>query len=162
MPWVVLAAAGLVIVALLRQVAVLRQRLRTRPASSDEADRQTREWYHTAMRFRMIFNHASHVMVLLAPDGTVLEANGACLTLAGVLQDEALGQRLWDVPSYGVAGLREALEQAVASKLRASFEAELPTREERPVRLRFGVTPVLDDRGCVEFVIVEGTALVRS
>lgn len=41
LPWVLLAAAGLVIVASRRQAAVLRQSLRVRPASSEEADRQT-------------------------------------------------------------------------------------------------------------------------
>jgi len=163
--WLVGAALVVIAALLLRSIALLR-RLRRRVKDDREVSVRVEErvgeatrWYHEAQRFRLVFNYSSNVIALLATNGTVLEANGLLLNLAGVGEDKVVGRRLWETPPYDLAGLPERVEEVAASRSRAGIEAELPAWDGRAVRMAFGLTPVLDDRGCVEYVIVEGAAL---
>ena len=49
-------------------------------------------------RFEAVFNQQFQFMAILAPDGTVLEANQTCFDATGFRRDQVLGKMFWETP----------------------------------------------------------------
>jgi PAS domain S-box-containing protein len=49
-------------------------------------------------RFKAVFNQQFQFMAILAPDGTVMEANNTCFEATGFEREGVLGRPLWDTP----------------------------------------------------------------
>ena len=59
------------------------------------AERALRE---AEARFKAVFNQQFQFMSILAPDGTVLEANDTCFRATGVEREQVLGRLFWQTP----------------------------------------------------------------
>ncbi len=109
---------------------------------------------------RAIFDSAFEFMGLLAPDGTLLEANRAALTFAGVTRDQVVGRKFWDTPWWGDAPeerdrVRQAVSDAAAGAF-VRFETQHVGADGRTATVDFSLTPVPDAAGRVVRLIPEG------
>jgi len=110
-------------------------------------------------RFEAIFNNTYQLTGLLQPDGTIIEANEAALSFAGVERDEVVGMPLWEAEWFqsgqqarGVA--REAVETARDGEL---FRDEIKIQgADGEAFVDFSVRPVTNDDGDITLLIPEG------
>src|SRR5262249_44510960 len=73
-------------------------------------------------RFRAIFDHTFEFMGLLAPDGTVLEANQTALDFIGYKREDVRGQKIWETPWFGLSPeTRARCRAALAEAARGQF-----------------------------------------
>ncbi len=109
-------------------------------------------------RFRAIFDAQFEVIVLLDPDGSIVDVNRAAWGLLGVRAEQVRGRALWDVASWqgeGAARLREAVQQAAdGSFVRYNTEVESP--HGRTTVLDVSIKPVYDGEEEVSLLIIEG------
>ncbi|BCR06325.1 hypothetical protein DESUT3_33940 [Desulfuromonas versatilis] len=111
-------------------------------------------------KFSTVFDHSPHLIGLLEPDGTLLEANRAALELAGAELGEIRGRFFGDTPWWDhspmeQARLKEYLQTAAGgSRVRAETTNRAANGELRHIDL--SITPVLDAAGQVDLLIAEG------
>lgn len=120
----------------------------------DIADRRRRE-----RRAEAIFDQTHQFTGLLAPDGTLLEANQTALDFAGVTREQAVGEHFTDAPWWDVD---EEYRERLADALDRAADGEF-VRYETPVSgvdgeqiIDFSVRPITDETGEVELLIPEG------
>jgi PAS domain S-box-containing protein len=81
-------------------------------------------------QFQEIVERALQCIALLAPDGTVLEANAQAVRALGAARDELVGTSVWDAPAWAsVPELRHRLRAALSAATRGVTvhqESELP------------------------------------
>ena len=119
-------------------------------------------------RFRAVFDQSAHGAALLTPDGTVIEANRACLALAGRPRDEVVGRPLWEVGDWGRAADVAAALGADIGRCRDGGEvvrrelavAEAATGDDggrggATAVLDLVLTPVRGDDGAVALLLAE-------
>ncbi len=111
-------------------------------------------------RLRAIYDGTYEYIGLLAPDGTLLEANRASLEFAGNTREDIVGRPFWDTPWFtATPGAPEAVRDGVARAAAGEF-----VRFEAAVRRPSGECPVFDisfhpirnDRGEVVLIVPEG------
>lgn len=119
-------------------------------------------------RFETVFDNTFQFTGLLAPDGTVLEANDTALAFGGLTAEEVLGERLWETPwvANNAAG-RESVKEAVeTARSGDQYRDELEVSgESDTVIVDFSVRAVTNETGEVTQLIAEGrdiTALKKS
>jgi PAS domain S-box-containing protein len=110
-------------------------------------------------RVRDIMDSTQQLMCLLAPDGSLLEANRAAYSLVGAAADAVVGRKLWDAPWWQQSRdmrsqLREHLINAVNGQ-RVRFASPLQDRSGRTLHIDFVMTPILQDDH-VEMIVLEG------
>jgi PAS domain S-box-containing protein len=93
---------------------------------------QTAELTESEQRFRSIFDAVFEVLVLLSPDGTVLEVNRQAAPWREANPERAIGRKLWDAPTMQaypehIGLLKEAVMAAAAG---GTYTAEV--KLERP------------------------------
>ncbi len=116
-------------------------------------------------RFRGIFDSTTQLIGLVALDGTVLEANRAALALAAVAASDVRGIPIWESPWFrrlpgAVAVFRSAFAAALCGTLaRTELDLRLHGGCERIYDL--SLNPVRDDRGRIEFIVVEGRDITQ-
>lgn len=116
-------------------------------------------------RLRAAFSHTYSFLVLLTPDGTMIEANQAALEAAGCKREELIGRKFWE-PWWShspkeVATLMTSLAKAASGQ---------PTREEcyfclPDGTLRFAdrtLNPVKDENGNVIMIVANGLDLTEQ
>ncbi|HUF27736.1 MAG TPA: PAS domain-containing protein [Gemmatimonadaceae bacterium] len=114
----------------------------------------------SAARLRAIFDGTYEYIGLLAPDGTLLEANRASLEFAGNSRDDVVGRLFWETPWFtSTPGAPEVVRDGVARAAAGGFvryEASLrtPTGAMRAFDISFH--PVRNDRGEVVLIVPEG------
>lgn len=96
---------------------------------------------------------------VLAPDGTLLDANRSSLAVVGATLDEVVGRPFWDTPWWASAESRAWVRGAVAdaaagAKVRG--EVQHVAADGRPVFVDFSLTPLLDESACVRALLAEG------
>ena len=130
------------------------------------AERALRE---SAARLRAIFDGTYEYIGLLAPDGTLLEANRASLEFIGRRRDEVIGVPFWDAPWFAfTAGATEYMRDAIGRAARGEFvrwEATLNSPAGAPTTFDISLHPIVDERGAVVLIVPEGrdiTERVRS
>ena len=108
---------------------------------------------------RAAFTQTYSFLVILSPDGTVLEANRAALEGTGFQRSEAIGQKVWDVWWRSLPEERENVKSGLAHAAQG-----LVVREECRYALRDGsvriadrtLNPVQNERGEVVMIVASG------
>jgi PAS domain S-box-containing protein len=111
-------------------------------------------------RFRAIFDLTFEFIGLLAPDGTVLEANEPALRFAGLTRSEVVGRPFWEARWWTVspetqAQVREAIEAAAQGEC-VRYVAEVRGVDDQIVTLDFYIKPVRDSEGQIIYLLPEG------
>lgn len=111
-------------------------------------------------RFHAIFDGTYQYLGLLAPDGTLLEANQTALDATGVTRATVIGQPFWEGPWWSDSqATRERIHSAIveaASGKFVRFEVQVRARDGALIDVDFSIKPVKDERGLVTLLIPEG------
>ncbi|MEO5641000.1 MAG: PAS domain-containing protein [Sphingomicrobium sp.] len=90
-----------------------------------EVEERTRALSASEARFRAIFDSVLEVMVLLDPDGTVVEVNRTATPWRDADAELAIGRPLWEAPTLqAYPGHEQALREAVAAAARGDTYAQ--------------------------------------
>ena len=111
-------------------------------------------------RANAILNTAFQLQGLLKPDGTLLEANSAALTMAGVSREDVFGLPFWDGPWWTrdpdlQARLQDAVKRAAQGET-VQFETEHLAPDGSTHDIDFRLTPVRNENGDVGLIVPEG------
>jgi PAS domain S-box-containing protein len=124
---------------------------------TDITERKERE-RRRERRFEAIFNHSYQLTGLLEPDGTLVEVNDAALEVAGLDEEQVLGEVFWETPWWDVGEetkqrAREAVKRAAEGEF-VRFETE-NRASDGTIHLDFSIRPVTDE-GDVIYLLPEG------
>ena len=121
---------------------------------------RTAELQVSEMRFRSIFDTVLEVLVLLKPDGTILELNRKSAPWRDPDPKRAVGQKLWDSPTMlaypeHIPLMKQAIRQAAAGDM---FNAEVKMeRDGTPTAfLDVSMQPVRDEANAIAYLLFEG------
>ena len=110
-------------------------------------------------RFRSIFDTVMEVLVLLKPDGTILELNRKSAPWRDPNHNNAVGRKLWEAPTMlaypeHIPLIKRAIKRASTGKL---FNAEVKMeREGTPTaHLDVSMQPVRDAAGTIAYLLFE-------
>jgi len=126
-----------------------------------EQERAQQALREAERRFRAVFNQQFQFMAILAPDGSVLEANETCFRATGVERERVLGRLFWETPWWhSLPAMQERWRQFIAEALGTGG----PVAGEVDYSLADGtvrhgavvVTGLTDEAGRVMTLIVEG------
>ncbi len=121
------------------------------------AEEQLRE---NEARLRAIYDGTYEYIGLLAPDGTLLEANRASLEFAGNARADVVGQRFWQAPWFAFTpGAPETMRAAIARAATGEFvryEATLRTPAGEALTFDISLHPIRDEQGAVVYIVPEG------
>jgi PAS domain S-box-containing protein len=111
-------------------------------------------------RFHAIFDQAYQYLGLLAPDGTLLEANQTALQAGRQSLAEVVGKPFWQTHWWSLSAetqrrVREAVERAARGEF-VRFEVQIASRHGEPEDIDFSLKPVHDEDGRVVLLIPEG------
>lgn len=111
-------------------------------------------------RLRGIYDGTYEYIGLLAPDGTLLEANRASLEFARNERKDVVGRAFWDTPWFtGTPGAPEAIRNAVARAAGGEFvrfESQLRRPSGELHTFDISLHPVLNESGDVVLIVPEG------
>lgn len=117
-------------------------------------------------RFHGIFDSAFQFVGLLAPDGTVVEANRTALEFAGVGAEAVVGRPFWETPWWRHSEAeRLRLQEAVAAAADGAFvryETEHVGADGRSINIDFSLKPIRDADGRVVLLIPEGRDVTEA
>jgi len=108
---------------------------------------------------RMIMDHSVQLMVLLTPEGRIVEVNNTTLAWARLQRESVLGLLFWDVPWWEMSVSNQAkLKGAIAKAANGEWvQREITVyRGEQVTVLNFSITPITDERGEVCYLLPEG------
>lgn len=121
---------------------------------TEEALRQSEQ------RLRAIFDGTYEYIGLLAPDGTLLEANRASLAFVGNTREDVVGHRFWETPWFTSTPeapelVRQATMRAAAGEF-VRYESRIvhPSGEELIFDISFH--PLRNEQGEVVLIVPEG------
>lgn len=110
--------------------------------------------------YREIVERSVQCIVLLSPDGTVLELNALALRVMGARREEVIGCEFWETPLWepgATMGHRiRAAVAAAASGVTVRFEITRHGDTGQTMTLDLSLKPVADEGGRVALIIVEG------
>jgi len=143
------------------ELAEANARLRGTAAELEErVEARTRELRASEVRFRGIFDSAFQFIGLLAPDGTLLEANRASLEFGGLRRDELVGQKFWEARWWDTGEeTQERLKAAVVAAAAGTaqrYEATVRGADGRLALIDFSLKPIRDESGAVVLLVPEG------
>jgi PAS domain S-box-containing protein len=128
-------------------------------ALKSQVEERTRELALSEARFRAVFDTVLEVLVLMEPDGTVVELNRKEAPWRAKKARDGVGKKLWDAPTLKmypqhVALMKKAVKAAAAGKL---FEQEVRLEREgmRTAHLDVSVQPVRGPDGKVIYLLFE-------
>lgn len=133
----------------------------------DITDRVTAELAlrESQQRFQAIFDQMYQFIGLLAPDGTLLEANQTALTFGGFEREDVVGRRFWEIGWWTIsAETQDQLKQAIAVASQGEFiryEVQIQGADQQAMTIDFSLRPVLDDQGQVVLLIPEGRDITQ-
>ncbi len=138
------------------------ERLEREIAERKQADAALRE---SERRSRAILDHSFQFIGMLAPDGTLIDANRTALDFAGVKESDVLGKPFWETPWWTHSTelqnqLRDAIRKAAAGHV-VRFEATHPAPDGQLHHVDFSLKPVTDDVGNVSLLIPEGRDITK-
>lgn len=112
---------------------------------------------------RTIFDGLGHHVLLLAPDGAVLEANRASLEFAGHNGENVAGRPFWDSLCFALTpgapdAARNAVDRAAAGEF-IRYEASLRKTSAELAVFNISLRPLRNDSGDVAFILVEGVEI---
>ena len=135
----------------------LEARVQERTQDLAEANRRLAQ---SEERYRGIFNASFQFISLLAPDGTVLEANETALGFVGASAAAVAGQPFWEAAWWpadaaGRARLRDAVAGAAAGAF-IRYEVTVQGTERAAATIDFSLKPVRNAAGEVVLLVAEG------
>jgi PAS domain S-box-containing protein len=114
-------------------------------------------------KFRAIFDGVFQFIGLTTPDGTLIEANQTALNFGGIVAEEAIGQKFWEVPGWRFsAAVRRQLKAATIRAAQGEFfrcKLELTGADDRAIPIDFSLSPIRNEHGEVTMLIPEGRDL---
>jgi PAS domain S-box-containing protein len=120
---------------------------------------RTRELALSEARFRAVFDTVLEVLVLMEPDGTIVELNRKQAPWRAINAREAVGLKIWDAPTLTlypqhVELMKRAVKEAASGKL---FEQEVRLEREGAsiAYLDVSVQPVHGPEGKVIYLLFE-------
>ncbi len=126
----------------------------TERKQAEEALRESQD------RLRAIYNGTYEYMGLLAPDGTVLEANRASLEFANNTREDVVGRPFWDTPWFqATPGASEAIRESVARAAAGEsirLEASLARPSGESLTFDISFHPIVNELGEVALIVPEG------
>ena len=124
-----------------------------------QVEEQTAELKRSEAQFRAIFDTVLEVIVLLKPDGTIVEMNQTKTVWRDGDPRRAIGAKIWDAPTLSaypqhVPMVKKAVAQAAKGK---PFRTEAVMEREgvATAHLDFSVVPIRDDSGKVTYLLTE-------
>jgi PAS domain S-box-containing protein len=117
-------------------------------------------------RFRAIFNNAFQFSGLLAPDGTLLEANQTSLDFGGLTREQVIGRPFWEAPWWSLSSetqdqLRAAVRHAASGGF-MRYEVEVCGANNTVITIDFSLKPVFNEAGDVVLLIPEGRDITKA
>jgi PAS domain S-box-containing protein len=124
-----------------------------------EVEEQTRELALSEARFRAVFDTVLEVLVLMEPDGTVVELNRKEAPWRHKQPRDAIGRKLWDAPTLQMypqhkALMKKAVKQAAGGKLFVQ-EVRMERDGAATAYLDVSVQPVHGPDGNVIYLLFE-------
>ena len=124
-----------------------------------QVDERTAALTASEARFRAIFDAVMEIIVLLKPDGTVLEVNRTQASWRDPNPRNSIGGKLWEAPTLAAYPQHvETIRDAVAIAARGeNFSSEVEmAREGRPTAyLDVSLQPVRDPDGTIAYLLFE-------
>ncbi|MGI8611903.1 MAG: PAS domain S-box protein [Sphingomicrobium sp.] len=125
----------------------------------EQVEERTAKLARSEAQFRAIFETVLEVLVLLKPDGTIVEMNRKEAVWRDTNYDKAIGGKIWDAPTLHaypqhIELMKRAVEQAAKGEL---FNEEVTMeREGVPTAyLDISMQPVRDPEGKLIFLLFE-------
>ncbi len=117
-------------------------------------------------RFRAIFDSAFQFIGLLAPDGTLLEANQTALDFAGVSREDVVGRRIaetawWNRDETARDRIRKAVAEAGDGQF-VRYEEDLRGYDGQAVTVDLSLKPVHDESGRIDLILAEGRPIAEQ
>ena len=138
------------------------KQLRYKVAELERTQEALRE---SERQFRAIFNQTFQFIWLLAPDGTVLEANQTALEFGGLNRMEVIGTRFWQARLWSIVpNTQEQLQQAIEQASQGNFvrySVDVIGIENKIITIDFSLKPVRDETGKVVLLIPEGRDITQ-
>jgi PAS domain S-box-containing protein len=130
-------------------------------ADITEQERTQQALRDAERRFCAVFNQQFQFMAVVAPDGTVLEANDTCFHATGVSRDIVLGRLFWETPWWNrLPEMQERWKQYLAEALRidrpVTGEVDYSLADGTLRHATIAVTGIKDESGRIVSLIVEG------
>ncbi|HUE80015.1 MAG TPA: PAS domain S-box protein [Sphingomicrobium sp.] len=124
-----------------------------------QVEERTAKLAQSEAQFRAIFETVLEVLVLLKPDGTIVELNRKEAAWRDKDYEQAIGKKIWDAPTLKaypqhIPLMKKAVKQAAKGKL---FNTEVTMeREGVPTAyLDYSVQPVRDENGEIIYLLAE-------
>ena len=122
--------------------------------STPPADQREGEWL-----YNHIFNQTAQFTGVLAPDGTLIDANESALRFGGLQRSGVVGRSFWDTDWWPRSPptqrrLKDAIRRAAAGEF-VQYDGVVQG-ETRTAPITFSLRPVIDDEGRIPLLIAEG------
>ncbi|MFB2918388.1 sensor histidine kinase [Aerosakkonema funiforme] len=119
-----------------------------------------KQLHDSERRFRGIFDQTFQLMLLLSPEGIILEINKTSLAFCGGKQNDFVGSPLWEIDClYDSQVTQEWLKSAIANAAEGNFvrnELQMCGAESAIVWIDLSLKPLKDERGKTILLIAEG------
>ncbi|WP_162789211.1 MULTISPECIES: hybrid sensor histidine kinase/response regulator [Sphingomonas] len=120
---------------------------------------RTTELGESEARLRAIFNSVQELIVLMAPDGSILHANRTEFQWRAGNIDQVVGLKLWDTPTAALwPDQKDFLRDAIAAAARGvarEGERVLAKANGEKFTLDFSFRPVRDGSGAIAYILFE-------
>jgi PAS domain S-box-containing protein len=116
-------------------------------------------------RLRAAFSQTYSVLLLLRPDGTVVEANRAALEGMGFTRDQVIGRKCWEPWWSALPNEVETLKASVARAAQGEVVREECSYCTSNGMVRFAdrtLAPVRDDNGVVVLIVASGLDITEQ
>ena len=116
-------------------------------------------------RLRAAFSQTYSVLLLLRPDGTVVEANRAALEGMGFTRDQVIGRKCWEPWWSALPNEVETLKASVARAAQGEVVREECSYCTSNGTVRFAdrtLAPVRDDNGAVVLIVASGLDITEQ
>lgn len=128
----------------------------------DVTERKLREEKlgRSEQQLRRVLDSLYSFVGVLAPNGTLIEANRAALEAANLKAEEVLNKPFaeaywWSYSTKVQAQLNDAIQQAATGEL-IRYDVEVRLSAEQYILIDFSLIPLFDDAGNVEYLIPSG------
>jgi len=113
-------------------------------------------------KFKSTFNHSTHLIGLLNPNGQLLLTNQTSLDMIGVNHQDVYMKYFWDTPWWTNATddhqkLKIGLQKALKNEMTNFQTTHFNMNEQKTHYVDFTMKPYFDDNNKIVFIIVEST-----
>ncbi len=116
-------------------------------------------------RLRAAFSQTYSFLILLSPDGTIIEVNRAALEASGLEREEAIGRKFWDFWRSRLPDEAASLKNSVGRAARGELvqeECYYCLTDGTPRFAHRTLSPVLDDAGNLVMIVATGLDLTEQ